>query len=380
MGIDDDSENEESITQVGTKTKKKPIPVYFILFVLAALVIIAISMTIDSDNEDSNSGVSFTDEDYKVTNMPVPSMPKNETPAMPTVTKDESNHIYDIPKKRTAEENIQARKSRDLAERRRRSPLAMVNKRRSKSEDKITPRSEANKRREKLQLDTMNAVASLSQGNNEEGNESPASLRTPGVHNVQASYVFDRNFKLLQGKIIPAILETAINSDLAGMLRAIVSEEVYSENGNVLLIQKGSRLIGEYRSGIMRGQSRVFVIWSRLVTPKGIDIKMDSPGTDTLGRAGLTGYVDAHFLDRFGSSIMLSLISGFAQSNASNNEQRESIADSFNKSSEIAIENEINITQTVHVNQGERISVFVAKDLNFKQAIIFAQKAKRFEK
>ncbi|MES9903251.1 MAG: type IV secretion system protein VirB10 [Sedimenticola sp.] len=377
MGIEDDSEQEESITQVGTKPKKKPIPVYFILFVLAALVIIAISMVIDSDNEESNSGVSFTDEDYRVTNIPTPSMPKDETPAMPTVTEDESNHIYDVPTKRTAEENIQARKSRDLEERRRRSPLAMVNKRRSKSED--TPRTEANQRREKLRIDTMNAVASLSQGD-EEGRESPASIRTPGVHNVQAGYVFDRSFKLLQGKIIPAILETAINSDIAGMLRAVVSEPVYSENGNVLLIPKGSRLIGEYRSGIMRGQSRVFVIWSRLVTPDGIDIKMDSPGTDTLGRAGLTGYVDTHFLERFGSSIMLSLISGFAQSSASDDKQRESIADSFNKSSEIAIENEINITQTVHVDQGERISVFVAKDLNFKQAIIFAQKAKRFEK
>src|SRR5690606_144422 len=111
-----------------------------------------------------------------------------------------------------------------------------------------------------------------------------------------------------QGTMIDGLLETAIQSDLPGMVRAIVSENTYSFDGSQLLIPKGSRLIGRYNSGLVRGQSRVFVIWNRLIRPDGVSVNIGSYGTDDLGRSGLGGVVDTKFFERFGSSVLLSLI------------------------------------------------------------------------
>lgn len=370
---------EESITQVGDEPGKKGIPVWLIGIVVVMLILIVFSMGGEGEKKDDKSGVDFTNEQYEVKKSPSPAMPKKSLPPKPVIPSQKARPVIDLSNELTPEQKQAARKAKELAEKRQRAPLVLVNKRRTKADDSSRPsiRNEASQRMAELQRNTQNALNSLSAGS-KEGETSPSSLSTSDVENVDAGYVLDQSYKLLQGKIIPAVLETAINSDLPGMLRASVSESVYSEDGNVLLVPKGSRLIGEYRSGIKRGQSRVFVIWSRMVRPDGIDIKMDSPGTDTLGRAGLTGFVDTHFLERFGSSALLSLIGSYAQQESQNDNQREALASSFNKSSEIALEDSINIAPTIHINQGERINVFVAKDLNFKQAVLYAQRLNKF--
>ena len=168
--------------------------------------------------------------------------------------------------------------------------------------------------------------------------------------------------------MIGAVLETAIQSDLPGMVRAIVSEPVYSEDGRTLLIEKGSRIVGEYRAGLVQGQGRIFVIWNRVITPNGIDIQITSPGTGPLGRAGHTGWIDSHFLERFGASILLSVVGAVAAQ--SNDDQfNVELGEGFNDSAEIALENSINIRPTLHKNQGDRIKIFVARDLNFKPVL-----------
>jgi len=370
---------EESITQVGDEPGKKGFPVWMIGVVVVMLVLIVLSMGSEGEKKDDKSGVDFTNEDYEVKKTPSPTMPKKSLPPKPVIPSKSANPAIDLSNELTPEQKQAARKAKELAAKRQRAPLVLVNKRRTKADDGGQPsiRNEASQRMAELQRNTQDALRNLSAGS-QQGEINPASLETSDVENVDAGFVTDRSYKLLQGKIIPAVLETAINSDLPGMLRASVSESVYSEDGNVLLVPKGSRLIGEYKSGVKRGQSRVFVIWSRMVRPDGIDIKMDSPGTDTLGRAGLTGFVDTHFLERFGSSALLSLIGSYAQQESQNDNQREAVADSFNKSSEIALEDSINIAPTIHINQGERINVFVAKDLNFRRAVEFAQRANEF--
>lgn len=193
------------------------------------------------------------------------------------------------------------------------------------------------------------------------------------VETVQANQLQNLHALIPQGTMISGILETAVQSDLPGMVRAIVSQDVYSFDGSHLLISKGSKLVGRYRSGLVRGQSRVFVIWNRLIRTDGVSINIGSYGTDDLGRSGLDGEVDTHFFERFGSSVLLSLIDAGLQIGVESIDDSDSATvalesgTDFSKSAEIALENSIATPPTIHIDQGKRIKVFVGKDLDFSQ-------------
>ncbi len=181
---------------------------------------------------------------------------------------------------------------------------------------------------------------------------------------VTAGYLQDQSYILTEGTMLGCILETAVHSALPGMTRCIVSEDIYSFDGNHKLISKGSQLTGQYEGGIQHGEDRIFVIWTRVLTPEGISVALNSPGTGPLGRAGHGAYVDSHFFERFGASVLLSIIGGLAAGESDNNVRLE-IGKSFNQSAEIALKESIKIRPTGHKNQGERIKVFVAKDIDF---------------
>lgn len=131
-------------------------------------------------------------------------------------------------------------------------------------------------------------------------------VRTSASSKVTATNVGDLNTLILQGKVIEATLETAIDSTLPGPLRAIVSRDVYAEAGMTKLIPKGSRLIGSYNTDIVRGQARVFIVWNRVIRPDGIDLSMESPVMDNMGRAGLEGYVDERYFEIFSAALLTS--------------------------------------------------------------------------
>lgn len=191
------------------------------------------------------------------------------------------------------------------------------------------------------------------------------------VATAKASALQNLHAYIAQGTMIDGILETAIHSDLPGMTRAVVSQNIYSFDGSQLLIPKGSRLIGRYNSGIVRGQSRVFVIWNRIIRPDGVDIQIGSYGTDDLGRSGLDGHIDTKFLERFGSSVLLSLVDASFRAgvNATDNRETATFAvntgSDFSRAAEIALENSVGIKPTIHIHQGTAIKVFVGKDLDF---------------
>lgn len=184
-----------------------------------------------------------------------------------------------------------------------------------------------------------------------------------------------------EGTLIPGILETAINSDLPGQIRAITSQDVYSFDGRRVLIPTGTRLIGEYQSEVTRGQKRIFVIWARLIRDDGVSVRLNSIGTDSLGRSGLTGHVDNKFRERFGASIMLSIVggaasylTGYGSQEASNNSDdaargeeiaRETIAQTFSDMANTVLSENLRIPPTISVSQGERIFVYVRQDLDF---------------
>jgi type IV secretion system protein VirB10 len=209
---------------------------------------------------------------------------------------------------------------------------------------------------------------------------------------------------IAEGTMIRGFLETAINTDLPGMVRAVVREDVYSLDGRRVLIPKGSRLTGEYKSGIARGQTRVFIVWNRMIRSDGVSVNIGSPGADSLGRGGMAGRVDRHWLERFGSAIVLSIVGGAAEylsalADPSGGRRQETItrvnpitgevttitidperteeearqiaiersASTMTELAKEAFEDSRNIPPTIYVDQGTSVTVFVRRDLDFSE-------------
>lgn len=185
-----------------------------------------------------------------------------------------------------------------------------------------------------------------------------------------------------EGTLIPGILETAVVSDLPGQMRAIVSQDVYSFDGRRVLIPTGTRLIGEYQSDIQTGQTRIFVVWTRMIRNDGVSVRLNSTGADSLGRSGMTGHVDNKFRERFSSAILLSIVgagasylTGFGSDQAfgSNNDDaqraedlaRETVAQTFSQMANQTLSQNLRIPPSISVSQGERIFVYVRQDLDF---------------
>ena len=166
------------------------------------------------------------------------------------------------------------------------------------------------------------------------------------------------------------MLETGINSDLPGFVRAIVGRDVRGYDGTTVLIPRGTRLIGQYRNGVAIGQSRAFVVWSRLITPSGLSLDIESPGTDSTGQSGVSGETHTHFFRRFGNAILLSVLNAALQAGANSTGSAAtsivigSQAQATNVAT-LALQKEIDVPPTVIVHPGTPIQVFVARDLDF---------------
>ena len=182
---------------------------------------------------------------------------------------------------------------------------------------------------------------------------------------AQATMLRNPGSVVPQGAMIPAVLETALNSDLPGFARAVVSRDVRSFDGASVLIPRGSRVIGQYRSGVAQGQSRAFVIWTRILRPDGASIQIASSGADALGRAGMDGKVDRHFFQRFGGAILLSVVNG-AVAGLSDRPSTQVVIGSSQEAAGLgAVAQPANISPTIKVAQGSPIRIFVARDLDF---------------
>lgn len=171
-----------------------------------------------------------------------------------------------------------------------------------------------------------------------------------------------------QGTIIGAVMETALNSDLPGFARAVVSRDVLSFDGSQVMIPAGSHVIGEYNSGVAQGASRIFIVWNRLIRPDGVSIALASPAVDDLGRGGLGGKVNRHFLQRFGGAILLSVLSGGINAlTQSRNGGSTVIVGSTNEATSLAGQatRGADIPPTITTPQGATVRIFVAKDLDF---------------
>jgi len=268
--------------------------------------------------------------------------------------------------------------ARRLAEARRRAPMVIYRKQGNNPKNKRRSVAKINiPGLQKASRQSIDPFAALTRPADERtANERFADrISDQGVTVAHTRPLGDMNKLILQGKMIPAVMETAIQSDLPGMLRAVVSNDVYAEAGRNVLIPQGARLIGQYNSTVQAGQTRLFVIWSRLILPGGVDIALGSPGTDDLGRSGIAGDINTHFWQRFGTSILLSILNagtstiGVSSQNRLNaaNTYREAIAQAFQRSGQESLNEYGRIQPTIEVPQGTPITVFVAKDLHFAE-------------
>lgn len=171
-----------------------------------------------------------------------------------------------------------------------------------------------------------------------------------------------------QGAVIGAVMETALNSDQPGFARAMIQRDVRSFDGSAVLIPAGSRVIGQYKSGIAQGASRVFVLWTRLIRPDGVSIDLASPATDELGRGGIGGKVNRHFLQRFGGAILTTVLSaGVNAYSASRSGGSTIFVGSAGEAASLAGQatGNADIPPTITTRQGAAVRIFVARDLDF---------------
>jgi type IV secretion system protein VirB10 len=182
---------------------------------------------------------------------------------------------------------------------------------------------------------------------------------------ARAGFLPDRNLLITAGTSLPCVLQTAMDSATPGYVSCLVSRDVYSDNGTVVLMERGTRVLGEYRGGLETGRRRLFVLWTRAVTPTGVAVALASPAADALGRSGFDGEIDTRFWDRFGGALLLSIVDDGVYAAAGRGQDLQSSARVPSDAAAIALQNSIAIPPTLRKGQGSEVSVFVAQDLNF---------------
>ncbi len=186
---------------------------------------------------------------------------------------------------------------------------------------------------------------------------------------TQAQLIVNPSNTVVQGMMIQAVLETAIDSSLAGQVRAMVSEDVHAYDGSRILIPRGARLIGRYQSGLDIAQQRVTIAWDRIILPSNQTVEISAFGGDELGRSGTTGFVDSRFGTRFGSAALISLIGALPAVAAQNTEDAitsdvlEGIGEDFQDSAQSVIGEYLSVSPVIYVDQGARVTVMVDRDL-----------------
>jgi len=193
-------------------------------------------------------------------------------------------------------------------------------------------------------------------------------LRPTTTPAVRAQVLPTRRLLLPKGAFIDCTLETAIDSTLPGMTTCVLATDNFGADGQVVLLERGTKLVGETRGQVQQGAARLFVLWTEARTPTGVVVPLDSPGSDELGRAGMSGKANRHFWERFGAALLVSVIDGAVQAAAQNSRSGTVVVSPQGSQGVMTevLKNTINISPTVTKPQGDRIQVLVARDVDFR--------------
>jgi type IV secretion system protein VirB10 len=201
-------------------------------------------------------------------------------------------------------------------------------------------------------------------------NELATLLRARVTPAARAQMLPARRLLLPKGAFIDCTLETAIDSTLPGMTTCVTATDTFGVDGKVVLLERGTKLIGETRGQVQQGAARIFVLWTEARSPTDVVVPLDSPGADELGRSGLPGEVERHFWQRFGAAMLVSVIDGAVQAAAqSSRGGGATVVVNPSASQDVLTEilkNTVNIPPTVVKPNGDRIQVLVARDVDFR--------------
>ena len=207
-----------------------------------------------------------------------------------------------------------------------------------------------------------------------------AVLRPTVTPAVRAQVLPTQRLLLAKGSFLDCTLETAIDSTLPGMTTCVTATDTFSVDGTTVLLERGTKLVGETHGDVRQGAARVFVLWTEARSPTGVVVELASPGTDELGRSGLPGQVNRHFFQRFGAAMLISVIDGAVQSAVQSSRSGGAVVYNPSASEDITTEvlkSTVNIPPTVTKHQGDRIQVLVARDLDFRSVYELRPTARR---
>jgi type IV secretion system protein VirB10 len=198
-----------------------------------------------------------------------------------------------------------------------------------------------------------------------------------------AGLLGNRSLILAEGAKIACVGDTAFDSTEAGISTCTVTRNVYSDDGRVVLIERGSQINSEYRSNLSPGQTRVFVLSARITTPHGVTVEIDSPAADALGRMGVGGYVDNHWGERIGAAMLLGMTQdaiGYLATRGGNSNGSVVFENTQQQGNDMAtrvLDSTINIPPTLRQNQGAVFTIVVARDLDFSTVYALQPEALR---
>lgn len=178
-------------------------------------------------------------------------------------------------------------------------------------------------------------------------------------------------YVLQAGTVIPAALVTGLRSDLPGQITAQVTENVYdTPTGGSLLIPQGAKLIGVYDSQVSFGQSRLLLVWTRLILPNGNSIVLErQPGADATGQAGLEDGVDHHWSALFNAALLSTILAVGTELGSDQNDSdivralRRGTGDTLNQAGQQVVRRNLNIQPTLTIRPGYPVRVIVTRDL-----------------
>jgi type IV secretion system protein VirB10 len=229
------------------------------------------------------------------------------------------------------------------------------------------------------QLTQLGALQPASPGPGEAFNPNPPPSGVTGKPRAQALFLGDRSLVMPKGTTFTCALTTQIVSAVSGPIGCQVLRNIYSDNGRVLLVERGSHIDGEYAvTQVQPGMTRVPAIWTRIRTPSGVVVELDSKGAEThatgpLGQGGVGGSVDNRWGERLSAALLVSFIDSALQitvnssqpSNSGNSVVLGNATQSSGKLAEKVLESTINIPPLIYTNQGGVVGVYTAQDIDF---------------